>query len=218
MNLPALLQLASPALPVGAYSYSQGLESAIEAGLVHDPHTALRWIGDGLAQVLSRYEAPVWLRLREAFGVGDVASVARWNADMLATRETHELRSETAQMGYSLVQLMRSLGHAWPLEVDGEVSYPAAHAWSCACWNVTADEGLVAYLYGWAENQVTAALKTVPLGQTAGQRLLLALHEPIKACAARARVVADEDLGTQSPMLAILSSLHETQYSRLFRS
>lgn len=217
-NLPALLQLASPTLPVGAYSYSQGLESAIDAGLVRDEAGALRWIGDGLCRVLARYEAPVWLRLHRAFAAGDLAAARQWNEDVLATRETHELRSESAQMGYSLMQLMRSLGHVCPIGTDDGIAYPTAHAWACIAWNVAADEGLVAYLYGWTENQVMAALKTVPLGQTAGQRLLLALRSAIDACAARARDIADDELGTQSPMLAILSSRHESQYSRLFRS
>jgi len=218
MNLAALLQLASPALPVGAYSYSQGLESAIDAGLVRDEAGALRWIGDGLAQVLARYEAPVWLRLHRAFDTGDHAAAVEWNADVLATRETHELRSETAQMGYSLVQLMRTLGHACPIPTQGGIAYPTAHAWASTCWKLSADEGLVAYLYGWTENQVMASLKTIPLGQSAGQRVLVALRGSIEACATRAHEIADEDLGTQSPMLAILSSRHESQYSRLFRS
>ena len=218
MNLPALLQLASPALPVGAYSYSQGLESAIDAGRVRDEAGALRWIGDGLLRVLARYEAPVWLRLHRAFAAGDLAAAKQWNEDVLATRETHELRSESAQMGYSLIQLLRSLGHECPLGVEDGIAYPAAHAWACTAWNLSGDDGLVAYLYGWTENQVMAALKTVPLGQTAGQRLLLSLRGAIESCAARARDIIDEDLGTQSPMLAILSSRHESQYSRLFRS
>lgn len=218
MNLTALLQLASPTLPVGAYSYSQGLESAIDAGLVRDEASALCWIGDGLSHVLARYEAPVWLRLHRAFAVGDLAAVQQWNEDVLATRETHELRSESAQMGYSLIQLLRTLGHACPIESGDGIAYPTAHAWACIAWMLPADEGLVAYLYGWAENQVMAALKTVPLGQTAGQRLLVALRGLIDDCTAHAHQIADEDLGTQSPMLAILSSRHESQYSRLFRS
>jgi urease accessory protein len=218
MNLPALLQLASPTLPVGAYSYSQGLESAIDAGLVRDEADALRWIGDGLCQVLGRYEAPVWLRLHRAFVAGDLATARHWNDDVLATRETHELRGESAQMGYSLIQLLQSLGHGCPLETGDGIAYPTVHAWACTSWGLPADDGLVAYLYGWTENQVMAALKTVPLGQTAGQRLLLGLRGAIESCAARAKEFADADLSTQSPMLAILSSRHESQYSRLFRS
>lgn len=215
--LAALLQLASPALPVGAYSYSQGLESAIDAGLVRDEPSARHWIGDGLRQLLARYEAPVWLRLHRALAGGDDAAVRDWNAAFLATRESAELRAETAQMGYSLRQLLRSLGAA-PDDDGGEIAYPTAHAMACHAWNIGECEGLTAYLYGWAENQVTAALKTVPLGQTAGQRLLLALRADIEACTHTATTLEDDALGSQAPMLAILSAHHETQYSRLFRS
>lgn len=218
MSLAALLQLASPALPVGAYSYSQGLESAIETGLVRDEAGALRWIADAVELVLARYEAPVWLRLHRAFASAAPADAAiEWNEDVLATRETQELRAESIQMGYSMLSLMRTLGHDFPLDVEA-VAYPTAHAWACVCWQIDEQPGLVAYLYGWAENQVMAALKTVPLGQSAGQRLLLALRPSIDAAAKTAVRLKDEDLSTQTPMLAILSSLHETQYSRLFRS
>lgn len=248
--LTALLQLASPTLPVGAYSYSQGLESAIDGGLVRDEASALRWIADGLHLVLARYEAPVWLRLhracrpppagaaRAAMGrpeneaghdqraaiaacaaptLGRRETLAFWNEDFLATRETAELRAETVQMGYSLMQLMRTLGQRPPFDA-GEVAYPAAHAWACACWDIAEDEGLTAYLYGWTENQVMAALKTVPLGQSAGQRLLLGLRGAIDDAARIAGSLGDDELSTQTPMLALLSSQHETQYSRLFRS
>ena len=216
--LSALLQLASPVLPVGAYSYSQGLESAIDAGLVHDPASARTWIADGLELVLARYEAPVWLRLHRAFTCGDTASATEWNQELLATRETAELRAESVQMGYSLMQLMRSLSGADdPTPVD-TLAYPGAHAWACTRWGIDEDAGLIAYLYGWTENQVMAALKTVPLGQTAGQRLLLDLRPLISATAERAKTLGDDELSTQTPMLAILGSQHETQYSRLFRS
>lgn len=215
--LAALLQLASPTLPVGAYSYSQGLESAIECGLVHDEASTGRWIVDGLQLVLARYEAPVWLRMHVACATQDHEALGSWNEHFLATRETAELRAETVQMGYSLVQLMRTLGHAVPLVAD-EIAFPTAHAWACTRWEVDAKNGLLAYLYAWAENQVMAALKAVPLGQTAGQRLLLGLRNPIADAAQQAAALADDDLSTQSPMLAILSSAHETQYSRLFRS
>jgi urease accessory protein len=217
MSLTALLQLASPTLPVGAYSYSQGLESAIDAGHVRDEATTLRWITDAIEMVLARYEAPVWLRQHRAFAAGAVDAAIEWNDDVLATRETQELRAESVQMGYSLVQLMRTLGHAFPLDME-TIAYPTAHAWACTCWQIDEHQGLVAYLYGWAENQVMAALKTVPLGQSAGQRLLLALRTSIETGAKIASSLADADLSTHTPMLAILSSLHETQYSRLFRS
>ncbi len=217
MSLAALLQLASPTLPVGAYSYSQGLESAIDAGRVCDEATALRWIADAMELVLARYEAPVWLRVHRAFASSEPDLAVEWNEDLLATRETQELRAESIQMGYSLVAIMRTLGHPFPLEID-TVAYPVAHAWACVCWQIDETQGLIAYLYGWAENQVMAALKTIPLGQSAGQRLLLALRTSIDASARIATELHETDLSTQTPMLAILSSLHETQYSRLFRS
>ena len=217
-SLTALLQLASPALPVGAYSYSQGLESAIDASLVRDEASARIWIGDALKLVLARYEAPVWLRLHRAIGTEDLALVRRWNEELLATRETAELRAETVQMGYSMLQLMQGLGYTAAFAEQGEIAYPTAQAWACCCWNVEEQDGLVAYLYGWVENQVMAALKTIPLGQSAGQRLLLALREDIAAAIHIAGALDDDQLSTQTPMLAILSSRHETQYSRLFRS
>lgn len=213
----ALLHLASPALPVGAYSYSQGLESAIELGIAPDAAAVGRWIGDALTHVVGRFEAPVWLRLFAASKTGDLAAAQAWNAEFIATRETAELRAETVQMGYSLVELMRTLGHASPW-TSAEVSYPAAHAWACTLWEVDAGDGLLAYLFAWVENQVMAALKAVPLGQVAGQKLLLGLRPRIVAVAARAAQLGDDELSTQAPQYAIVCARHETQYSRLFRS
>lgn len=218
--LGALLQLSSPALPVGAYSYSQGLEAAVEAGMVREEASALRWISDALSCVLARYEAPLWLRLHSAHLSRDRAALQAWNDDFLATRETAELRAETVQMGYSLVQLMRGLNMATDLlpAAGSSVTFPTAHAGACAAWGIDAEAGLYAYLYAWAENQVTAAIKCVPLGQTAGQRLLLALRASVARAVQLAFELDDDALSTQTPMLAILGSRHETQYSRLFRS
>jgi urease accessory protein len=214
--LARLLQLASPALPVGAYSYSQGLEAAIEASVVRDAASAETWIGDVLAYSLARMEAPVLLRLCAAWRAGDDAAAARWNALFLAARETAELRAETAQMGYSLARLLPELGVGdVPLE---EPSFPAAFAFAVAAWRIDPHEALVAYLWSWIENQVLAAVKALPLGQTQGQKMLLALGEKLEVLAKRAHATADEDLGNFAPGLALLSSHHETQYTRLFRS
>src|SRR5258706_1186932 len=174
--LARLLQLASPSLPVGAYSYSQGLEAAIEAGIVRDAASAERWVADVLACSLACMEAPVLLRLAAAWRAGDAAAAARWNALFLAARETAELRAETAQMGYSLARLLPEL---WLGEVPlEEPSFPAAFAFAVAAWKIDAHEALVAYLWSWTENQVLAAVKALPLGQTDGQRLLVALGGP----------------------------------------
>jgi len=204
-------------LPVGAYSYSQGLESAIELGWVTDANGAARWIGDALEHVIGCYEAPVWLRLHAAAARGDWPVLLAWNREFVATRESAELRAETLQMGYSLLELLRALGHGVPFAVD-EIAYPAAQAWASVSWQVPADDGLLAYLFSWAENQVMAALKAVPLGQVAGQKMLLALRPRIVAVAQHAATLADDELNTQAPLFAIASARHETQYSRLFRS
>jgi urease accessory protein len=218
-QLTRLLQLASPALPVGAFSYSQGLEAAVEAGIVHDAASAQRWIADVLELALARMEAPVLLRLIDAWTRDDADAVQYWNALFIASRESAELRAETVQMGYSLARLLPQLINA-PLRLDAkeEIAYPTAYACAAAHWRIDARQALTAYLWSWLENQVMAALKAVPLGQTEGQKILLALSDAVTRTVAFAATLEDEDLGNFAPGLAILASRHETQYSRLFRS
>lgn len=212
----ALLQLSSPALPVGAFSYSQVLESAIDKGIVTDAASAQAWIAQSLTLVLGRYEAPVWYRLRAAWDACDLAGFAAWNSEFIASRETRELRAETLQMGYSLRQLLLATGHN---EIpSGDLCFPAAHACASALWSLAPPLALYGYLYSWLENQVMSALKAVPLGQVAGQKLLLAVRPQISSVVEAAFAMRDEDLSTQAPILGLLSSQHETQYSRLFRS
>lgn len=219
-ELVRLLHLASPALPVGAYSYSQGLEAAIEARAVHDARSAGAWIGDVLALAVASCEGPILLRMIAAWEAGDAAAARRWNDELLATRETSELRAETCQMGYSLRRLLASLWgeKAAPLAGYDEVSYPLAFALACAHWHVDSRAALAAYLWSWCENQVLAAMKAIPLGQTEGQVLLVALGERIPVAVAEAAARGDDDLENFAPGLALASARHETQYSRLFRS
>jgi urease accessory protein len=204
MNLARLLQLASPTLPVGAYSYSQGLEAAVESGVVHDAPSAEAWIADALEFSLGRFEAPILWRMMQGEALNDL---------FVAGRETAELRAETLQMGHSLAKLVSELGLGGvPLE---EPAYPAAYAFAVQRLQLDPREALVAYLWSWLENQVMAAVKAVPLGQTAGQKILLSLGGKLEAIADAAPSVS---LSNFVPGLAMLSSLHETQYSRLFRS
>jgi urease accessory protein len=204
MNLARLLQLASPTLPVGAYSYSQGLEAAVEAGVVHDAPSAEAWIADALEFSLGRFEAPILWRMMQGEALNEV---------FLAGRETAELRAETLQMGHSLAKLVSELGlGSVPLE---EPAYPAAYAFAVQRLQLDPREALVAYLWSWLENQVMAAVKVVPLGQTAGQKILLSLGGKLETIADAARSVLPSNF---VPGLAMLSALHETQYSRLFRS
>ncbi len=223
IRLVRLLQLASPALPVGAYSYSQGLEAAVESKIVRDAPTAAQWIGDLLEYCIARMEAPSLLRLIAAWQGNDFAAVEKWNALFLANRETSELRAETVQMGYSLGKLLTELeetneetrAHLARLE---EIAFPTCFACAVAHWQISAQPALVAYLWAWLENQVMAAVKAVPLGQTDGQRMLLTLGARLDAIADCVALLEDDDLGSFAPGLALLSSHHETQYSRLFRS
>ena len=221
--LARLLQLASPALPVGAYSYSQGLEAAVESGAVRDAASAGVWIGDALALSLARFEAPAWCRLHAAWLARDYSGVRSLNDWFRATRETAELRAETLQMGYSLRRLCAELGDfdaasLAELQSMEEIVFPAAFTFAAVNWEIPERDALVAYLWSWLENQVMAALKAIPLGQTDGQRLLLRLGGSLSAIADEVLAGDDSMCANFAPGLAIASSRHETQYSRLFRS
>jgi len=224
LQLARLLQLASPALPVGAYTYSQGLEWAVESGVVSDEASAGAWISDLLAHGIGRYEAPLVAALIAAWAAGDTAEVRRLDGDFLASRETAELRAETAQMGFSLRRLLRDLrdesltGVGSVVETQPEVAFPTVWAGIAAAWKLDPAAALTAYLWAWAENQVMAALKAVPLGQAAGQRLLADLGARLPAIAEAALTLPEAAWSNFTPAFAIASARHETQYSRLFRS
>jgi urease accessory protein len=205
VSLVRLLQLSSPTLPVGAYSYSQGLEAAIDAGVVSDADTAGQWIGDVLGFSVAKLEAPVLWKMMHGEALNEL---------FVASRETAELRAETLQMGHSLARLLPELGIAGLPE--GEIAFPAAFALAVRHWNIEPRQALVAYLWSWLENQVMAAVKAVPLGQTAGQKMLLELGARLQEIADR--VSSQSEFSNFAPGLAMLSSQHETQYSRLFRS
>jgi len=224
LQLARLLQLASPALPVGAYTYSQGLEWAVESGVIRDEATAGRWIADLMQHGIGCFEAPLIAALMVAWATGDTAEVALLNAEFLASRESAELRAETVQMGFSLRPLIRDLRDEWLTTVAGaidplpEVAFPTAWAGIAAAWLIDPEAALTAYLWSWAENQVMAALKAVPLGQAAGQRLLAGLGRKIPNAAVNAKNRPKSQWSNFMPAFAIACARHETQYSRLFRS
>ena len=211
MSLTRLLQLASPALPVGAYTYSQGLEWAVEAGSVKDEATALRWIGDQLEWNLGRYEAPMLARMMAANEV----TLAELDGQYLASRETAELRAETLQMGHSLHKL---IGELHEVAVPPSLSFCAVWASLAVRWNIAPADALTAWLWSWAENQTMAALKAVPLGQAAGQRILLEIGGRLPAIVERALQLDEAQTSNFAPGFSIACARHETQYSRLFRS
>ncbi|OZI61453.1 urease accessory protein UreF [Bordetella genomosp. 11] len=222
IELVALLHLASPALPIGAFSYSQGLEAAIEAGVIGNADDARRWIANGL-DIAADGEAALLGQQFRNWSNGDIGAVVALNEWLLAMRESAELRQETEQMGWSLSRLLDELewGDAESraaLRAMQPLSLPTAYAYAAQRAGATLEDCLSAWLFAWTENQVAAALKAVPLGQVAGQRILFGLHGAIQAGARRAAATPEEEASTFSPMLGILSARHETQYSRLFRS
>lgn len=221
LALLRLLQLASPALPVGAYTYSQGVEWAVESGLIHNEATTLAWIGGVLENSIGLFEAPLLARLHTAWLEDDQAEAWRLNAEFLSSRETGELRAETVQMGYSLRRLAGALPNLplrSALDSEEEIAFPTVWAAMAAAWEIPIPAALAAYLWSWCEGQILAAVKTVPLGQSAGQRLLVTLGGHIPAVVTRALTLPEDAWSNFAPGFAIASSRHEIQYCRLFRS
>lgn len=214
LRLLRLLHLASPALPIGAFHFSQGLEYAVQAGWVHDEPSARNWI-DGLANhALGTLDLPVLRRLYAAWQAEDLTALRHWNAVLLASRETEELRAEERHLGAALAKVLREL----EVPTDAGYGYVAMFARACSSWQITSPQALQVYAWIWLENQVLAAVKLVPLGQSAGQRTLHALLPRLAQIAADAAQLRDEDVGTAALMQIVASSRHESQYSRLFRS
>lgn len=218
--LLAALHLASPALPVGGFAYSQGLEQAVEDRWITDMEQAYVWIRDVLCLSLARQELPLWLACHRACRLGDWQSLRASNQSLSALRETAEFRLESIQMGHSMARLFKQ----WPqgqslLELsDIEWVYPAAHAALSAVSGIEEKMALTAYLWSWVENQAIAAVKIIPLGQIDGQTLLHRLKADIDRAMTIACEMHPDDIGSGTIGLAITSARHESQYSRLFRS
>ena len=217
----AILQLASPALPVGAYGYSEGLEMLVENGTITNIENLQDWLKSELIYGSIRLDAAIMVRGFYAIQSGDMQALKRWNLWLSAARDTEELRAASWQMGRSLMQL---LGKLEPdiLPVVNAVGYPGnyaiAFAIACAHWDINIQAALLAYLHSWANNLITAGIKIIPLGQTAGQELLLGLQPLLITTVGEILTMADDDLGCCNWGLSLASMQHETQYTRLFRS
>ncbi|TVQ86731.1 MAG: urease accessory protein UreF [Chromatiaceae bacterium] len=227
LPLLRLLQLVSPSLPVGGFTYSQGIEWAREAGWLCDAGQLAAWLDEQLHRGLARVDLPLLLRLQAAAAAADEHALATWIACLLAQRETAELRAEEAQRGRALADLLASLGivaavapadaaERWQ-QLLGR-SQLAGFAAAAQHWQIAPATALAGYAWAWLENLTLAAVKILPLGQTQGQRLLLDLAAGIPAAVAQAQRLAASEIGACSPALAIASSCHEEQYTRLFRS
>jgi urease accessory protein len=224
---PALLQLlwlASPALPVGGFSYSEGLEAAVESGHVTTEAQAGDWLIDQLQLSLARADLPALSRACVAWHDHDTTRLAQLNDWLRHTRETAELRAQAEQMGRSLLDWLRNSAFADDPRITSLAGlrpaplWPVAFALAAELANATPHDALMAFAWGWAENMAQAAMKAVPLGQAGAQRILTRLAAALPAACAQAMQLPDGDRQAATPMLAILSAQHEVQYSRLFRS
>jgi urease accessory protein len=215
-TLLRLMWLASPALPVGGFSYSEGLEAAVEAGRVTNEVQAGDWLVDQLHLALARADAPAAAQAVHAWQAHDLERATALNDWVLATRETAELRLQAEQMGRSLVEWLRNGSQADDPRVPACAALAPAPTWPVAFALAATLAG--AFAFGWAENMVQAAMKAVPLGQAAAQRMLERLADAIPGAVDDALARGDDARQAFTPMLAILSAQHETQYSRLFRS
>ena len=215
-----LMQLTSPALPIGAFTYSQGLEWAVEAGWVTDSATLGDWLQGLIEDNLLHLELPILARLYRACADGDVAAVESWGRTLLAARESRELRAEELNRARALGSLLRDLDIDAAKQWRDALAHCQAAPFALAAvhWRIGLQDCLLGYAWSWLENQVAAAIKLVPLGQTDGQRVQLALAEALPSVVSEAIELGDDDIGACAPALAIASAQHETQYTRLFRS
>ncbi len=222
-SLLQLVWLASPALPIGGFSYSEGLEAAVDRAGVNTEAAAGAWLLDQLQVSLARADMAVVAKAIAAWRRKDLEAVNQLNDWVLQTRESSELRLQTEQMGRSMMDWLRNqsiddAGMPDPTRACASPSYPVAFALAASTTQAGIRDCLLSFAFGWAENMTQAAVKSVPLGQSAGQRILAALAQKIPAAAAQAMALMDSERQAFTPMLAILSGQHETQYSRLFRS
>jgi urease accessory protein len=215
-----LWQLISPALPVGAYAYSTGQEYAVDCGWINDEASAQEWICGQLQHNLCTLDVPVLARLYQAWQTANEHDIDYWNRFLLASRESQELRMEDLHLGAALAQLLPQLHitEAIHWRSPQQCSYANMFALAAVRWQIPLADTAQGYLWAWAENQVAAAIKLIPLGQTAGQRILSNAGEHIPSAVNEGLSLDDEDIGAIAPAVAIVSAKHETQYSRLFRS
>ncbi|MEA2117858.1 urease accessory protein UreF [Halovibrio sp. HP20-50] len=223
LALLGLMQLVSPALPIGAFAFSQGLESAFELDWVRDEASLTEWLSGVLEDGLTRCELPVLARLYQAIGLGNNDTIAQWDEWLAATRETAELAAEDSRLGASLKRLLKSLDlmpseDLQPPLLPTQAGYVTLFAYAAHTRCVSVRQTLLGFAWAWLENQLAVACKALPLGHTAAQRVIEQLRVELVSAIDQALALGDDELGPVLPGLALASALHETQYSRLFRS
>ena len=214
-SLLSLMRLVSPALPIGSFAYSQGLETAIDEGHMRNRAEVEAWLAAIFERNIAQLDLPVLERLYAAFEKSDFEQARYWNQFLVASRETFELTKEERDIGSALGRLLRDLGHPNPI-ADCRPGYVCQFAWAGVCWGISATDLKSGFAFAWLENQLAAATKLVPLGQTDAQRGLSTLSMLVPD--AIAQTFNDEDIGQSLPGFAAMSSRHEDQAARLFRS
>lgn len=218
LALSRLLQLSSVSLPVGGFSFSQGLEYAIECAWVKRYEDVEEWIGFQLVENMARVDLPILRGAMESTHTEDWERFIYLNELAVASRETKELRLTDVAMGEALLRLLKSLEFDFGFSTEREFSFAALFGFAAAKWDIPYVDAANGFTWSWLENQVAAATKLVPLGQTQAQQLLTKLQPAIGKTIELAENTKEEQIGGGLPALAIASALHETQYSRLFRS
>ncbi len=232
-----LWQLISPSLPIGTYAYSQGLETAIEKNWVGNESETQNWIKGILQDSLGMLDAPILIRLYQAWQSNDLNALIKWNQFLLASRESSELYLEDQQMGQALWRLLNDIlpisntepeNNNLPIDTINQYralvkqidtpGFAVIFSLAAVVWKIPVQDSVRGFLWSWCENQVAASIKLVPLGQTAGQRILSALIPAINNSVSNALKLSDDEIGTLAPGFSIASAQHEVQYSRLFRS
>lgn len=214
------MHLVSPSLPTGAFSYSQGLEWAVEAGWVHDGPSLASWLDNLMENSIGFTDIPILRRMFQACELENLEEFDHWCDVLLAFRETSELRQEEQNRGRALSRLLHSLNiplaSLWRESLDR--SQLAGYALAATTWEIGLEESCLGYGWAWLENQVLAGVKIIPLGQTEGQQILLKLSHCITNVIEEGLALDDDNIGASSPAFSLASSLHETQYTRLYRS
>lgn len=215
--LQKLMYLVSPALPVGAYAYSQGLEHAVDSGWLKTEIDVSNWIAGVLSHSVAELDLPILIRCYSAWQAQDIDRVIYWNHFLRAGRETRELLLEDDQLGIALQRLLVALEVPCADKMK-KPTFAALFSLAGMHWQVPIEQLAQGFTWSWLENQVAAATKLVPFGQTQAQKVILALQPNIDPACEKAFNLKDEELGAGLPALAIASAQHERQYSRLFRS
>lgn len=217
-SLIRLMQLSSASLPVGAYAFSQGLEYAVETGWVKSLGDTEEWLISQLEESMTLTDLPILIRMLQCLAAQDMEKLQYWDRYLLACRETKELSLSDQATGEALTRLLAQLGLGDKLKRLDHPSFLCGFCVAAFQWRISDEASCLGYVWSWLENQVAAATKLVPLGQTQAQHLLSVIQERIPSCIEKAKLVGEDEIGSSLPALSIASALHETQYSRLFRS